>query len=248
MSKEIFESPGLKSVPGIQHGFFAKGWGSPHLGDPLLPSVMAARARVAEKLGAAPGRFAWCRQIHSPDVLTVSEPWGPNDAARADALVTSQKGVALEIMSADCVPVLFADKTASVIGAAHAGWRGALGGVLENTVLAMEKLGAKRETIAVALGPCIGQPSYEVGADYPTPFLRENQANHQFFIFDSKKGSYFFDLQGYVVKKLRDFGVGSVEGSFADTCADSARFFSHRFSTLQGKNRDGNLISAIILT
>lgn len=245
MTDDVFTACNLAAHRGIRHGFFTKKLGSPFLGNSLLPSVVAAKAHIGERLG---GTFVCCKQIHSADVIVVETPWDPQDAPKADGLVTRKRGIVLEVNTADCVPVLFADPKAHVIGAAHAGWRGALSGVLENTLGAMEKLGAKRGEIRAALGPCIWQKSYQVGPEFPEPFLAEKKQNERFFIYDIKDGHYLFDLQGYIIEKLKGAGLESVEASPADTCADPEKFFSHRYSTLKGKKREGNLISAIMLT
>jgi YfiH family protein len=202
---------------------------------------------MAAYLGILPTHFLCCRQVHSPNVVTVEDLWIPDAAPSADAMVTNKPGIALGILTADCVPVLFAATNVRVIGAAHAGWRGAVEGVLENTLKAMEKLGAQRKFIEAALGPAIAQVSYEVGPDFPKPFLAENPAHERFFIHSVRSGHYQFDLPGYVVEKLHHLGVGSVKPSPADTCAEPQRFFSHRYSTLRGEKRKGSLISAIAM-
>ncbi len=162
-------------------------------------------------------------------------------------MVTKEKGIALGILTADCVPLLFADPGAGVIGSAHAGWRGALTGVIENTLDAMEKLGANRKAVHAALGPCIWQNSYEVGPEFPAPFLAENADYARFFKPAFKSDRTMFNLPGYVEAKLRAAGVISIESSPADTLADEARFFSYRRACLQGTGRTGSLISVIVL-
>ena len=162
-------------------------------------------------------------------------------------MVTNVKGIGLGVLTADCVPILLADRKAGVIGAVHAGWRGALSGIIENTVDAMEKLGARRGSIEAAIGPCIWQRSYEVGPEFPAPFLAENPDNERFFRPAFREGHTMFDLPGYAEAKLRNLRLGSVAPSPADTCADEARFFSYRRSTLRGFAREGNQISVVVL-
>jgi len=186
-------------------------------------------------------------QIHSSTVVTVTHNWLADDRPQADALVTNKKGFALGILTADCGPILFADVGAGVIGAAHAGWRGALSGILDNTLDAMETLGASRKSIHAALGPCIWQKSYEVGPEFPAPFLAEDPAHQRFFRAAFKSDHYMFDLPGYIMARLHALGVGSLAASPADTCAEPERFFSHRYSTLRNEKRKGNLMSAISL-
>lgn len=200
---------------------------------------------MAAHFEISPENFLGCHQIHSSKVVTIQKPWASKDAPQADAMVTSCAGIAIGIFTADCVPVLIAAKNAPAIGAAHAGWRGALAGILENTIDAMEKLGAQRKNCVAGLGPCIAQKSYEVGPEFVKPFLSEKEANERFFKFENNK--VFFDLPGYVVAKLQGLGVGLVDPPAADTCAEPGRFFSHRWSTLRGESRKGSLISAIAL-
>ncbi len=233
----------------IRHGFFTREWGNCGLsraGD-FGSDVLDNRRRVAEQLGAEPEKLLSCYQIHSPDVVTVTAPWKIEDRPQADAMVTKEKGIALGILTADCGPVLFADAKNGVIGAAHAGWRGALMGVMENTVAAMEKLGAARQSIHASVGPCIWWNSYEVGPEFPAPFLAENTEYTRFFRPAFRSDHYMFNLPGYIEAKLRALGLASVEPSPADTLADEELFFSYRRSCLKGEERAGSLISAIML-
>ena len=237
----------LSMVEGIRHGFFTRAWGNVGLTAAHDTSeVLNNRRRIAEHLSVDADSLLSCYQIHSPDVVTVMAPWNVEDRPRADAMVTRMKGIALGVVTADCVPILFADPEAQVIGAAHAGWRGAVGGVIENTVAAMEKLGAERGRIRTALGPCIWADSYEVGPEFPAPFLAESPRHADFFKASTREGFFLFDLPAYVTRKLQNLGVRDVAPSPADTCADEARFFSHRFSTLRGEQRPGSLISVIV--
>ena len=162
-------------------------------------------------------------------------------------MVTKEKGIALGILTADCVPVLFADPVVGVIGAAHAGWQGALGGVIENTVKAMEALGASRRRIEAAIGPCIWQQSYEVGPEFPAPFLAEDTGHQRFFRPSRREGHFMFDLPRYAEAKLRAAQINLFDPSPADTCAEAERFFSYRRDTLNRAPRSGSLISVIVL-
>lgn len=245
---EVLLASNLKDLSGVRHGFFTSAWGNCGLAEMYDPAgVIENRNRVAGHLSVKPGHLLSCYQIHSPNVVTLERPWAANARPQADAMVTKEKGIALGILTADCVPLLLADPTISVIGAAHAGWRGALTGIIENTVAAMEKLGAGKASIQAAIGPCIWQNSYEVGPEFPAPFLAENPEHETFFRPAFKSGHYMFNLPGYVKAKLRALGVDSIEASPADTCADEARFFSYRRDCLKGGGRSGSLISVIVL-
>jgi polyphenol oxidase len=183
-------------------------------------------------------------QVHSSDTITVTAPF--SDAARpsADALVTATPNLLLGILTADCVPVLFADTQAQIIGAAHAGWKGALGGVTDRTIEAMEAIGADRSRIACAIGPCIGRASYEVSTAFTETFARADPANERFFA-ENRPGHAMFDIEGYVVARLAAAGIRSIEALGEDTCSQSARFFSYRRSCLTGEPGYGRQISLI---
>src|SRR5262249_59542765 len=173
-------------------------------------------------------------QIHSTDVLTVAYPrWMSPGAPKADALVTDRPGVALGVLAADCAPVLLADARANVIGAAHAGWKGALAGVVDATIGAMERLGARRESLRAVIGPCIGRDSYEVGPEFPAPFLEQDEANGAFFRPAPRAGHFLFDLAGYLLHRLALAGV-SASATGHDTLTGLAGFFSYRRNTLKG--------------
>jgi YfiH family protein len=253
MQSPPINAENLAALAGVRHAFFTREWGNAGFSGESFSEetgaqgAIAVRRRMAHYLNVDPLSFMTCHQIHSPDVVTVAQIWKGQENPQADALVTNKPGVALGVLTADCVPVLFADINARVIGAAHAGWRGAISGVIENTVEAMEKLGAARTHIHAALGPSIWQNSYEVGPEFPAPFLAENPGNEKFFRPAFKSDRMMFDLPGYVAAKLRALGLGSVEPSPADTCADPGRFYSHRYSTLRNEKREGNLMSAIAL-
>jgi YfiH family protein len=247
----------LLAAPGIRHGFFSReggvseglfaslncGYGS---GDDVK-RVAENRARAAARLTVAPERLVTCYQIHSAEVVAVETPWPREAAPRADGMVTTAPGLALGVLAADCAPVLLADPSAGVIGACHAGWRGALAGILESTVEAMQRRGARREGIAAVVGPCIGGLSYEVGPEFPAPFLAADPADADLFKPAPRAGHLLFDLAGYVVRRLRRLGLGAVAATGGDTAAEEPRFFSYRRACLRGERDYGRLISAIAL-
>ncbi|MGH6968382.1 MAG: peptidoglycan editing factor PgeF [Stellaceae bacterium] len=206
------------------------------------------RARAMRVLGLAPERLVTAKQVHGAEAQVVEAPWTPAAAPRADALVTRVPGVALGILTADCVPVLFADVEARVIGAVHAGWRGALAGVIEAAVAAMEDLGAAAQRTVAAIGPAIAQASYEVGPEFPRRFLAQDPANSVFFAPAAKPGHFLFDLKGYVARRLEALGVRAVAVTDTDTAADAGRFFSYRRACLRGELGHGLGLSTIALT
>lgn len=206
--------------------------------------VAINRARVAEAMGVDPGALVGLHQVHSAEAVTVT---GPTDARpRADALVTASPGVALSVLTADCQPVLFADPQAQVIGAAHAGWRGARDGVLEATVAAMVQLGADRGRIIAVIGPTISQTAYEVGQEFLESFLDEDARNARFFV-NGREGRYQFDLPGYSLARLRAAGIDQSEWTRHCTYRDPDRFYSFRRTTHAGEADYGRLISVIRL-
>ena len=206
-------------------------------------NVAENRARVLRTVGGT--ALLGCTQVHGTTVQTVTHPWAPGQGPRADAMVTAMPGLALGVITADCAPVLLHDAAAGVAGAVHAGWRGAVAGVLEATVAAMQALGATPNGIAAAVGPCIRQPSYEVGDDLRGAVLARAAEDAQFFIPGQRPGHWQFDLAGYCAMRLAN--LGQVDVLDADTCADEARFFSHRRRTLAGGGPIGHQISAIVL-
>jgi hypothetical protein len=236
---------------GVPHGFFGSaggqhqfGFGGP--GDPA--EVRALRAAAADAILGG-GRLAAPHQVHSPDVATVTQAW--DDAAEgrpvADAVVTAVPGIVLGIVTADCGPILFADRAAGVIGAAHAGWRGAVEGVLENTIAAMEALGARRESIAAVLGPTIAQASYEVDAPFCARFTAEDA---RFFASaPAREGAarWHFDLPGYIMARLAGAGLSKIADLGRDTFSHVARYHSHRRSTQACEANYGRQISMIAL-
>jgi YfiH family protein len=192
-------------------------------------------------------RLVTCYQVHSPEVVVVDQPWLREESPRADAMVTRRRGLALGILTADCVPILFADPEAAVIGAAHAGWRGALNGVIDATLQAMLQLGAVPQRIRAAIGPCIAQRSYEVGLEFPAPFLAAQPGNDDFFAPARRAGHFLFDLPGYVERRLGDHGIGIIQRAPCDTVAETTRFFSYRRACLAGESEYGRGLSAIVL-
>lgn len=185
-------------------------------------------------------------QVHSAEAVTADRPWPQERRPHADALVSDRPGLLLGILTADCAPVLFADEAAGVIGAAHAGWRGAFAGITDSTIAAMERLGASRERICAAVGPCIGTASYEVDDGFRARFLDADPANARFFT-DGPAGKPHFDLPRYVVHRLLAGGIGEVEALHLDTYADADRFFSYRRATHRGEADYGRQLSAIAL-
>jgi YfiH family protein len=238
-------------LEGVPHGFFGSaggvhqfGFGGP--GDPA--EVQALRAAAAEAIRAG-GRLAAPHQVHSPDVVVVDEIWDDAAAGRpvADAVVTATPGIVLGIVTADCGPILFADREAGVIGAAHAGWRGAVDGVLEHTIAAMEALGAQRERIAAVLGPTIAQPSYEVDAPFRAHFAVE--AEPFFDTAPERDGTprWHFDLPGFIMAQLAASGLSKIADLGRDTFSHVARYHSHRRSSQAGEANYGRQISMIAL-
>jgi polyphenol oxidase len=207
--------------------------------------VLQNRARVAHSLGADPGRLLGLTQVHGTHVVTATEPWAAGQGAKADAIVTDRSCLALCIVTADCAPVLFADASGTIVGATHAGWRGAVAGVLEATVDAMIALGAEADQITAAVGPCIAQVSYEVGPDLRDTVLARSAADSVFFIPGQREDRWQFDLPGYCAARLRAAGVGNVIVTGFDTLAEEDRFFSHRRRTLAKAGPIGHQISVI---
>ncbi len=247
----VLRSP-LLAAP---HGFFTRrgGVSTGHYaslncslsGEDAVAAVLENRARAARAVGAAPERLVGLTQVHGAEVVRVTEPWAAGEGTRADVMVSDRPGLALGIVTADCAPVLFADARAGVVGAAHAGWRGALAGVLEATIAAMMALGAARERIAAAIGPCIGRHSYEVGGDLRDAVLRRDRADERFFEA-GRAGHWQFDLAGYCAARLAAAGIERPGAIDADTLTDP-RFFSHRRRILAGGHPIGHQISIIAL-
>jgi polyphenol oxidase len=245
------------ALPGIRHGFFTRQGGvssgvyaslNGGLGSQdSAENVAENRARMAAALEVEPNRLLTAFQVHSPDVAIVEVPWPTQARPRADAIVTRTPGLAIGVSTADCGPILMADPEARVIGAAHAGWRGALAGVAEATVAAMEKLGAERSRIRAALGPVIRQANYEVGPDLLARFTADDSANDRFFRPAARDGHALFDLAGYIGARLARAGVRQFEDLGLCTYAEPARFFSFRRTTHRAEPDYGRHINAIAL-
>ena len=254
---EVIHANGFSDLPGIRHGFFTRqggvsggiysslncGLGSKD--DSTL--VRENRARVAAALGAPDAPVLTLYQIHSATALIVDGPFPGGGVPKADALVTRTPGIVIGALAADCTPVLFADPEAGVIAAAHSGWRGAIGGILESTIAAMEELGARRERIRSAVGPCINQPAYEVGPEFEAEFLTADPAYARFFARPSPSERPRFDLPGFVAHRLECTGVGRVERQSRCTYQNESHFFSYRRATHRKEPDYGRQISAIVL-
>src|SRR3954451_10248023 len=249
-------SPLLSAIPGLRHAFFSRDGGVSEgiyasLNGGLGSSDDAAhvaenRRRMAARLGVSPQRLLTAFQIHSPDVAVASGPWDGASRPRADAIVTRTANLAIGVTASDCGPVLLVDPTARVIAAAHAGWKGALTGVLENTVRAMQQLGAERSGIVAAIGPLIRQQSYEVGSEFVERFTQADADSARFFIPASRAHHAMFDLAGFIRMRLENAGVLMIDDTGIDTYADE-RFFSYRRSVHRGEPDYGRHVHAIVL-
>ncbi|MDF2621974.1 MAG: hypothetical protein K0S00_4633 [Xanthobacteraceae bacterium] len=249
------ESPALKALPGIRHAFFTReggvsqgiyaglNGGTGSRDDQAL--VAQNRSRMEAALGVPEGHLLTAWQVHSPDCVVVDRPW--DERPHADAVATATPGIAAAVSIADCGPVLFADPAARVVAAAHAGWKGAVGGVLDATLARMEELGASRARVIAAIGPLIRQPSYEVGPEFVENLTGLDPANKRFLAPSARPGHAMFDLPGYIAARLRELGVGTVDDLGLDTYADEARFYSYRRSTHRQEPDYGRLIAAITL-
>lgn len=252
MSVEVVTS---RLLANTRHGFLGRRGGASTglvaglnvgLGSADDPAAIAKNRRRAVEAVAPGAALATVFQIHSPNVVVVTKAWPDDARPHADALVTDQPDLILGILTADCAPVLLADVGAGVVGAAHAGWKGAIAGVTDATVNAMEALGARRQRIAAVVGPCIAQASYEVDDDFRARFVTDDTANNRFFI-DGRSGHAQFDLARYVAHRLTAFGVGDVEALALDTLELEDRFYSFRRATLAGEPDYGRQISLIAL-
>ena len=254
MSVEVLRAGALE---GIAHGFLGRrggvsegvcaglnvGWGSTD--DRAAIAENRRRAVAAVAPGAA---LVTVHQIHSPEVVPIDAPWPDDNRPRADAMVTDRPGLALGILTADCAPVLLADREAGVIGAAHAGWKGAFGGVVEATVAAMERLGADRNRIAAAVGPCIARKSYEVDDNFFRRFAEAEPENDRFFAAGTRPDHHQFDLEAFVLSRLAAAGLGRIEALGEDTYSQPDGFFSFRRATHRGEADYGRQVSLIALT
>jgi YfiH family protein len=246
----------LSAIPGIRHAFFTREGGvsdgvydslNGGLGSNDEPARVAEnRRRMAEQLGVAPSHLLSVHQIHSPDAVVATGPWDGPVRPKADAIVTRNEGLAIGVTTADCGPILFVDPKARVIGAAHAGWKGALTGVLESTIDAMEKLGADRSGMVAAIGPLIRQPSYEVGHEFVERFIEADAENALFFLPAERNGHSMFDLAGFIRMRLENAGVLMIDDLGIDTYADE-RFYSYRRSVHRREPDYGRLVHAIAL-
>lgn len=252
------EAPELSSHSYIRHAFFTREGGVSEglyaslnggIGSDDEPARVAEnRARMCAQLGLPPDALVSLYQVHSAEVVTIEQPVPLAQRPKADAMVTRVPGLALGIATADCGPILFADPENRVVGAAHAGWKGALTGVVEATVAAMERLGAARETIVAVLGPTISQASYEVGQDFVDRFRAEAPGSDAFFKQGDRSGHAQFDLPGFILSRLRASGIGEAAMMGLCTYADPERFYSFRRTTHRREPDYGRLISAIAVT
>jgi YfiH family protein len=253
MSIEILRAAALT---GVSHGFLGRRGGVSEgvcaglnvgLGSEDDRAAIAENRRRAIAAVAAGARLVTVHQVHSPEVVHAEAPWPDDGRPRADAMVTDRPGLALGILTADCAPVLLADAEARVIGAAHAGWKGALGGVVEATVSAMERLGADRDRIAAAIGPCIARKSYEVDESFFRRFAAADPEHERFFAAGEREGHHQFDLEGFALSRLAAAGLGRIEARGEDTYSQPYRFFSYRRATHLGEPDYGRQVSLISL-
>jgi YfiH family protein len=247
----------LAHLPGLRHGFFTRQGGvsgglyaslncGPGSQDDLA-HVTENRARAAQALGASPSSLCTLYQVHGAEVVTVREPWPADARPQADAMVTDRPGLMLGILTADCVPVLLVDPKARIIGAAHAGWKGAIVGVTNATVEAMEALGGWRDRMIAAIGPAIGWHCYEVDAAFLRRFLDADMANEQFFREGAGEGKYLFNVKGYVAQRLAQAGIHHIQMLGNDTYKEEENFFSFRRTTHRQEADYGRQLSAIML-
>ncbi len=247
----------LLALPGIAHGFFTREGGvssglyaSLNIGLGSADDrekVLENRGRVAAALGVAAEHLVLPYQVHSPDVAVVESPWAPGEGPKVDAVVTARPGIAVGVATADCGPILFADARARVVGAAHAGWKGAIGGVIEATIEAMERLGARRDAITAVLGPTISADAYEVGAEFVARFADADASYGRFFRPSEREGHSMFDLPAFVLHRLETAGVGRAASLGLCTYGDETRFFSYRRTTHRREPDYGRLVAAITL-
>jgi YfiH family protein len=252
----IAASPLLSAVPGLRHAFFTREDGvsdgiyaglNGGLGSNDDPAHVAEnRRRMAERMGVSPPHFLSVHQTHSPDVAVATGPWHGSQRPRADAIVTRTEGLAIGVTAADCGPILLVEPNARVIGAAHAGWKGALSGIVESTVAAMEKLGGERSGTVAAIGPLIRQRSYEVGAEFVARFVAADAENERFFVASARTGHAMFDLAGFIRMRLESAGVLMIDDTGLDTYSDE-RFYSYRRSVHRREPDYGRHVHAIAL-
>ena len=252
----MLASPLLSAVPGLRHAFFSREGGvsrgiygslNAGIGSNDDPAAVAEnRRRMAEQIGVLPQHFLTVHQTHSPDVIVATAPWRDGPRPKADAIVTRTEGLAIGATAADCGPILLVDANARVIGAAHAGWKGALTGILEAAIAAMETLGAERGRIIAAIGPLIRQPSYEVGGEFVERFIDADAENALFFLPSARTGHSMFDLAGYIRRRLEAAGILMIDDIGVDTYSDE-NFFSYRRSVHRKEPDYGRHVHAIVL-
>lgn len=249
--------PDFAAISHIRHGFFTREGGvssgiyaslncGPGSGDDLK-NVMENRAQAMQSIGYLSESLVTCYQIHSAHAITVTKTWDIQDSPQADAMVTKTPGIALGILTADCLPILCADPKAKIIGAIHAGWKGAFDGIIESTIEAMRKLGADPAEIHAAIGPGIGQESYEVGPEFFARFMQQDIENQRFFTDSPRTGHHRFDLKSYACHRLYRAGLTHINSLAHDTCLDENRFFSYRRSCLRSERAYGRQLSVIML-
>ena len=254
----MIETDLLADANAIRHGFFTREggvsdgiYGSLNCGagsSDRPENVIENKRRAAERVDVDADALVTLYQVHSATVVAIEDARAVMaDRPQADAMVTDRPGIALGILTADCAPVLFADPVARVIGAAHAGWKGALNGVIQNTVSAMENLGARREDVTACVGPCIAQKSYQVGPDFPDPFVAADPGAAAYFAPDHEPGKHLFDLRGFVLSSLAKAGIEKREALDIDTYARDNLFFSYRRTCHRGEDDYGRQLSAISL-
>jgi hypothetical protein len=249
-------SPLLSAIPGLRHAFFTRDGG---VSDGIYASFNAGigsdddparvtenRRRMAQQMGVAPARFLTLYQVHSPDAVVATGPWQGTSRPRGDAIVTRTAGLAIGVTAADCGPILLVDPNARVIGAVHAGWKGALTGILESTIAAMEELGAERSGTVAAIGPLIRQHSYEVGGEFVERFIAADADNALYFIPSARQGHAMFDLAGFIRMRLENAGVLMIDDVGIDTYSDP-RFYSYRRSVHRKEPDYGRHVHAIVL-
>ena len=252
----MIEAPALTGVKRVRHAFFTReggvsgglyqtlncGFGSDD--DPA--NVTENRRRVCGALDVSTKSLITPYQVHGTKAIVVEQPWSHDAAPKADGLATRVPGIALGILTADCAPILLADRNAGVIGACHAGWRGALDGIVDATLTAMTGLGAERSNICAAIGPCIAQISYQVGPEFRDQFLATDDGNDTYFNADDE-GRYRFDLPGFVLEHLKRAGIAEASWVGLDTCTEDQQLFSYRRSTHKDEADFGRGLSAIVL-
>ena len=247
----------LDGHPAIRHAFFTREGG---VSDGIYASLNCGfgsgdetgrvernRAIAASRLGLPADRLVSCHQVHGSTTIAVERPWRRKDNPRADGMVTAVPGIALGVLAADCAPVLFADPEARIIGAAHGGWRGALSGVMEATVRAMTTLGAHADRVRAGIGPCIAQPSYEVGPEFEARFAADDAGSSGFFRPAPRPGHFLFDLPGYIAHRLARLGLAGIEQAPHDTAAEEDLFFSYRRACQRREADYGRGLAAIAL-